>query len=157
MSTTTQQDPVTLYVRPVAAVMEQLRSLCEGAGVPAEIYEGTTAEGLAERIPYALQRTGGDPVAIVCYAGSTFANSPRRTAVFYVMVLSADTRPSAGTPGAIEAAWLVQSAVDRLVTQETDGGYPVTDIFKVTAETAVDIPDAGAACAVQLEITQEDY
>lgn len=153
----TQQDPVTDHVRPVAAILEQLRSLCEGAGVPAEIYEGTTAEGLAARIPYALQRTAGAPVAVVCYAGSSYANSPRRTSTFFVMVLSADTSPSAGTPGAIEASWAIQRATDRLVTQEVHGGYPVTDIFKVTAETAVDIPDAGAACAVQLELTLEDY
>ena len=155
--TTEQRDPVTLYARPVAAVMAQVAEIVSGLGIPCQVYGGTNMDGFAAKVASVLTQSGGRPAAVVCFGHSVFGNHPRRTTYLNVVVVSSDTRPSPGMPGAIEAAWAIEGAIDRLVTQDTSGECPQTDLFEVDSEEGLSLKDAGAACAVAISLTVKDY
>lgn len=157
-TTTRQQAPFTEHCRPVGELMERVRALCEGAGVPARLYRGTSLSQLSLLCDSALTGTDGAPAAVVCFQGSDFGNHPRRTTHLTVVVLSGDTRPAPGLPDAIAAAQAVEAACDRLVTESIDaGGQPATDLMLVVSEEALELSDAGASCAVAIGIDIQDY
>lgn len=155
--TTFQQDPVTEHCRPVTEKMEQLRQLCQEAGLPATVYPGTSLKQLALLCADALTGTGGAPCAVIAFESSRFGNHPRRTTTFSIIILSADTRPAPGIRSAIDAAWELEKAVDRRITETRDGDSMITDIFTVAGEEALEIADADAACAVMVTVESEDY
>ena len=154
---TEQRDPSTTYLRTIPAIMEQMRSRIQDAGIPAHIYRGTNLDDLSRKVSTALTESGGRPSAIVCFAGSDFANHPRRTSRFNVVLVSGDTRPLPGMFDAISAAWTVEEVLDRLVTQETSGECPITDILQSEGGEAVQLKDLGAASAIVVSVIVKDY
>lgn len=150
--------PVTDYVRPVTAVMEQARDAILAAGVKAEVYTGSSWKKLEENIGTALVQGGGEPVAIVCYAGSEFANSPRRVLLMNIVVVSLHTRAAPGVPDALDAARTITTALDEKQTTATEAdGWAVRDKWKVESEDILDLSKLNAAAAVILTVTVEDY
>ena len=149
--------PVTEHVRPVVLLMEQARELIEAAGVKARIYTGTGRRGLEDDIATAVSEGMGQPVAVICYGGSEFANSPRRVLVLSIVVVSAHTRVAPGVPDALEAARAVTAMLDEHQTTATEAdGWTVRDVWRVVAEDVLDLSDIDAAAAVQLTVTIED-
>lgn len=156
--TFTQQDPCTLYTRPVRVVMEQIAAVIRAIPVPAEVYDGTNLDDLTGRLASFLTRTNGGPAAIVCYGGSTFDSLPRRTSTVNVVTVSCDTRPAHGMPGALDASWQIAAALDHGVsTQRRKGESTVSDLITVSSEETVQLKNCGAACAVVLQLTIRDY
>lgn len=152
-----QQDPATMYCRPLSAIMEQMRRLIEELGIPVQVYDGTNMDEVAQRVSTVLVQNGGGPSAIVCFHDSSFGNHPRRTSRFTILVVSGDTRVLPGIPGAIDAAWRIEGALDRLISQDELDGCPVTDIFEVESEEAIPVKDAGASCAIGISVIVKDY
>lgn len=157
MTSQEQQDPVSLYCRPVPAIMEQVCGIINGIGIPARVYDGTNMDEVAQRVATALTESGGGPTAIVCFHDSVFANFPRRTTRLTVVVLSSDTRVSPGAPSALAAAWRIEGALDRLVSVEDPDECPVSDIMQVEGEEAIPLKDQGASCAIGISLIVKDY
>lgn len=151
------QDPVTLYTRPVRVIMEQIASLINGIGISAEVYDGTNLDDLTTRLASFLTRTKGKPAVIVCYGGSSFANFPRRTSVINCVIVSCDTRPAAGMPGALDASWKIAEILDKGISKTTKGESTISDLIEVNSEQTVQLKNAGAGCALILQLTVKDY
>lgn len=149
--------PATDYVRPVKKLLEQARDACISAGVPAQIYTGTTYQGLAAVIPSLLVQSNGEPVAVVCYGGSTYGNKPRRLSVISILVLQGHTRVSSGTLDAIEAAEKIYAGLDDQIYQETDGEWPITDHWRIASDEVIDIEGLDAAACILVNFNVEDY
>lgn len=150
--------PVTEFVRPVTALLEQARDAILAAGVRAEVYAGSSWTKLEDVIGTALVQGGGDPVAIVCYAGSEFANDPRRVLLMNIVVVSMHTQAAPGVPDALDAARTITTALDEKQTAATEaGGWAVRDKWKVESEDILDLSKLNAAAAVILTVTVEDY
>lgn len=150
-------NPVTDTTRRIKALLEFARDACIGAGMPAEIYRGTTYQGLAAVIPALLVQSQGAPCAVVCYAGSEYANKPRRTAGVSVLVLQGHTRAVPGTLDAIGGAELVIEALDDVIYQDVEGDYPITEKWRVVSDEVVDIDGLDAAACVIVTFNVEDY
>ena len=84
--------PVTEFVRPVEAVLEQAAAAIRAAGIKAHVYTGSSWKRLEDTIGTALVQGDSKPVAIVCYAGSEYANDPRRVLLMNIVVVSLHTR-----------------------------------------------------------------
>lgn len=149
--------PATEFVRPVKKLLEQARDACISAGVPAQIYTGTTYQGLAAVIPSLLVQSKGEPVAVVCYGGSNYGNKPRRQTVISILVLQGHTRASSGTLDAIAAAELIIAELDDQVYQETSGEWPITDHWRIASDEVIDIEGLDAAACVLINFNVEDY
>lgn len=149
--------PATDYVRPVKKLLEQARDACISAGVPAQIYTGTTYQGLAAVIPSLLVQSKGDPIAVVCYGGSTYGNKPRRLSVVSILVLQGHTRVASGTLDAISAAEKIVAELDDQIYQDTDGEWPITDHWRISSDEVIDIEDLQAAACVLVNFNVEDY
>lgn len=149
--------PATEFVRPVKKLLEQAQEACVAAGVPAQIYTGTTYQGLAAVIPSLLVQSKGEPVAVVCYGGSTYGNKPRRLSVISILVLQGHTRAVSGTLDAIGAAEKIVAELDDQVYQDTDGEWPITDHWRVASDEVLDIEDFQAAACVLVNFNVEDY
>ena len=133
---------------------ECARLVRDEAGIPAEIFEGTTLEGLGDRCGYVLARNGGAASVVVCYDGADMQNHPRRVSVLKLVVVSADTRVRPGAPLAMDAAWRVTDAIDDRTSSDTPG---VTDHWRFTREAAADFPGLKAAAVLVLTLEIEDY
>ena len=151
------QDPVTLYVRPIRVIMDQIAQLINGIGISAEVYDGTNLDDLTTRLASFLTRTKGKPAVIVCYGGSSFANFPRRTSLINCVIVSCDTRPTAGMPGALEASWKIAEILDKGISRQKDGESTISDLIEVSSEETVQLKNAGAGCALILQLTVKDY
>ena len=149
--------PATDYVRPVKELLEQARDACISAGVPAQIYTGTTYKGLAAVIPSLLVQSKGDPVAVVCYGGSNYGNKPRRESTISILVLQGHTRVSSGTMDAIEAAEKIIAGLDDQIYQEVDGEWPITDHWRIASDEVIDIEGLDAAACILVNFNVEDY
>ncbi|OQB30310.1 MAG: hypothetical protein BWY07_02639 [Candidatus Hydrogenedentes bacterium ADurb.Bin170] len=149
--------PATDYVRPVKELLEQARDACISAGVPAQIYTGTTYQGLASVIPSLLVQSKGEPVGVVCYGGSTYGNKPRRLSVISILVLQGHTRVSSGTLDAIEAAEKIIAGLDDQIYQETAGEWPITDHWRIASDEVIDIEGLDAAACILVNFNVEDY
>lgn len=149
--------PATDYVRPVGKLLEQAQAACVSAGIPAQIYTGTTYQGLASVIPSLLVQSKGEPVAVVCYGGSTYGNKPRRLSVISILVLQGHTRVASGTLDAIEAAEKIIAELDDQIYQETDGEWPITDHWRIASDEVIDIDGLDAAACVLINFNVEDY
>jgi hypothetical protein len=149
--------PVTDFVRPVATLLEQARAAIEAAGVMAQVYGGSSWKHLEAHIGTALTRGAGKPVAIVCYGGSEYANSPRRALLLSIVIVSVHTRVSPGAPDALDAARLITAALDE---KQTDGseadGWTVRDKWTVLSEDIMDLSKLNAAAAVLLTVEVAD-
>lgn len=152
-----QNDKTTRYLRAPREIMEQMRSLSEAAGVPSCVYDGTNMDDLTQRLSTILVQSGGGPAAVVCYAGSSFSDSPRRVARFSVLVVSAETRVAPGIPCAMDAAWAVEDALDGLVTRAGEAGSRTTDVMRAESDDAIQLKDDGIACAVVVSVTVTDF
>jgi len=155
--TTEQRDPVTLYVRSISDIMEQMRGIIAGLNIPVSVYTGTNLDDLTKKVSTVLTQSAGQPAAIICYGGSQFGNHPRRISRINIVLVSSDTRVSAGLPSSIGKAWEIEGALDRLVTTDTSGECPLTDLFEVEGEDTIQLKDAGASCAIVIEIRVSDY
>lgn len=150
--------PVTEHVRPVTALLEQARDVIIAAGVKAEVYTGSSWKKLEDVIGTVLVQGGGDPVAVVCYAGSEYANHPRRVLLMNIVVVSMHTRVQPGVPDALEAARTITTALDDRQTTEVEAdGWTVRDKWSVASEDILDLSKLNAAAAVLLAVTVEDY
>lgn len=153
-----QQDPVTLHVRPIRVIMDQIAAIIQNVPFPAEVYDGTNLDDLTTRLASFLTRTRGKPAAIVCYGGSTFDNFPRRTSIVNVVIVSCDTRPTHGMPGALDASWQIAAALDHGVSeQRRKDDPPISDLITVSGEETVQLKNSGAACAIILQLTIKDF
>ena len=149
--------PVTEFVRPVTTLLEQARDAILAAGVKAEVYTGSSWKKLEDVIGTALVQGGGEPVAIVCYAGSEYANDPRRVLLMNIVVVSLHTRVAPGVPDALSAARTITEALDEKTTTEVDAdGWTVRDVWHVASEDILDLDKLNAAAAVILAVTVED-
>jgi len=149
--------PVTEFVRPVTTLLEQARDAILAAGVKAEVYTGSSWKKLEDVIGTALVQGGGEPVAIVCYAGSEYANDPRRVLLMNIVVVSLHTRVAPGVPDALSAARSITEALDEKTTTETEAdGWTVRDVWHVESEDILDLDKLNAAAAVILTVTVED-
>jgi hypothetical protein len=149
--------PVTEHVRPVKKLLDQAWDACIAAGVPAQVYTGTTYKGLAAEIPSLLVQSRGEPAAVVCYGGSTYGNDPRRLTVVSILVVQGHTRVAPGTMDAIEAAEKIIAALDDQVYQETDGEWPITDHWRIASDEVIDIEGLDAAACILVNFNVEDY
>jgi len=149
--------PVTEFVRPVTTLLEQARDAILVAGVKAEVYTGSSWKKLEDVIGTALAQGGGEPVAIVCYAGSEYANDPRRVLLMNIVVVSLHTRVAPGVPDALSAARAITEALDEKTTTEVEAdGWTVRDVWHVESEDFLDLTKLNAAAAVMLAVTVED-
>jgi hypothetical protein len=149
--------PVTEFVRPVTTLLEQARDAILAAGVKAEVYTGSSWKKLEDVIGTALVQGGGEPVAIVCYAGSEYANDPRRVLLMNIVVVSLHTRVAPGVPDALSAARAITEALDEKTTTEVEAdGWAVRDVWHVESEDILDLDKLNAAAAVILTVTVED-
>lgn len=149
--------PVTEFVRPVTTLLEQARDAILAAGVKAEVYTGSSWKKLEDVIGTALVQGGGEPVAIVCYAGSEYANDPRRVLLMNIVVVSLHTRVAPGVPDALSAARAITEALDEKTTTEVEAdGWTVRDVWHVASEDILDLDKLNAAAAVILAVTVED-
>ena len=149
--------PVTEFVRPVTTLLEQARDAILAAGVKAEVYTGSSWKKLEDVIGTALVQGGGEPVAIVCYAGSEYANDPRRVLLMNIVVVSLHTRVAPGVPDALSAARAITEALDEKTTTEVEAdGWTVRDVWHVESEDILDLDKLNAAAAVILTVTVED-
>ena len=149
--------PVTDFVRPVTTVMEQACDAIVAAGVRAEVYAGSSWKKLEDVIGTALVQGGGEPVAIVCYAGSEYANDPRRVLLMNIVVVSMHTQVAPGVPDALAAARAITEALDEKTTTELEAdGWAVKDVWRVASEDILDLSKLNAAAAVILAVTVED-
>ena len=149
--------PVTEFVRPVTTLLEQARDAILAAGVKAEVYTGSSWKKLEDVIGTALAQGGGEPVAIVCYAGSEYANDPRRVLLMNIVVVSLHTRVAPGVPDALSAARAITEALDeKATTEEEADGWTVRDVWHVESEDFLDLTKLNAAAAVMLAVTVED-
>lgn len=149
--------PVTEFVRPVTTLLEQARDAILASGVKAEVYTGSSWKKLEDVIGTALVQGGGEPVAIVCYAGSEYANDPRRVLLMNIVVVSLHTRVAPGVPDALSAARTITEALDEKTTTEVEAdGWTVRDVWHVASEDILDLDKLNAAAAVILTVTVED-
>lgn len=149
--------PVTEFVRPVTTLLEQARDAILAAGVKAEVYTGSSWKKLEDVIGTALVQGGGEPVAIVCYAGSEYANDPRRVLLMNIVVVSLHTQVAPGVPDALAAARTITEALDEKTTTELEAdGWTVRDVWHVASEDILDLDKLNAAAAVILAVTVED-
>ena len=149
--------PVTEFVRPVTTLLEQARDAILAAGVKAEVYTGSSWKKLEDVIGTALVQGGGEPVAIICYAGSEYANDPRRVLLMNIVVVSLHTRVAPGVPDALSAARAITEALDEKTTTEVEAdGWTVRDVWHVASEDILDLDKLNAAAAVILTVTVED-
>lgn len=149
--------PVTEFVRPVTTLLEQARDAILAAGVKAEVYTGSSWKKLEDVIGTALVQGGGEPVAIVCYAGSEYANDPRRVLLMNIVVVSLHTQVAPGVPDALSAARTITEALDEKTTTEVEAdGWTVRDVWHVESEDILDLDKLNAAAAVILTVTVED-
>jgi hypothetical protein len=153
---TQAQDPVTLYTRPIRQIMEQIAQIIASLGIACEVYDGTNLDDLTSRLAGFLTRTKGQPAAIVCYGGSTFGNFPRRTATFNCVVVSCDTRPAPGMPGALDASWKICEALDKGISAQK-GDEKHRDFMEVVSEETIQLKNVGAACAIILQLSVKDF
>lgn len=150
-------DPVTNSTRPVTALLSQAADACTQAGVPGRVYTGTTYKGLAQVIPTILAESKGSPAAVVCYGGSVYANSPRRTSAIIILVVQGHTRVAPGTLTALEAANSITASLDDTITEDIAGEYPITDKWRQTSEDVVDLEGLDSAACIMLTFNVEDY
>ncbi len=149
--------PVTEFVRPVEAVLEQAAAAIRAAGVKAQVYTGSSWKRLEDTVGTALVQGDGKPVAIVCYAGSEYANDPRRVLLMNIVVVSLHTRAAPGVMNALDAARAITEALDEKVTTEEEAdGWTVRDVWHVESEDFLDLTKLNAAAAVMLAVTVED-
>ncbi len=149
--------PVTEFVRPVTTLLEQARDAILAAGVKAEVYTGSSWKRLEDTIGTALVQGGSKPVAIVCYAGSEYANDPRRVLLMNIVVVSLHTRVAPGVMNALDAARAITGALDeKATTEEEADGWTVRDVWHVESEDFLDLTKLNAAAAVMLAVTVED-
>ena len=148
--------PVTMIVRPAAALLEQAAAACEAAGVQAKVYTGTTYSGLGRQIPGLLTQSGGAPIAIVCYGGSEYGKKPRRLSSVVVVVVQGHTRAAPGGLTAIDAAGKIVDQLDDSIYQDTGGDCIITEHWRAASDEPIDIEGLEAA-AVLLTFEVEDY
>ena len=151
------QDPVTVHVRPMQAVLEQAAAICRECGVVTAISPDTTAKTLVEKCAAILNASGGEPAAVICYGGSDYGNSPRRTSAIDIFLLAAQTRVRPAMDAILAASWEIIGRLDDLVTQDVAGEWPITDKWKLRSDEAVDLGGTGAAAALLLAFDLEDY
>lgn len=150
--------PVTEHVRPVTVLLAQARDAIIAAGVQAEVYTGSSWKKLEDIIGTVLVQGGGDPVAVVCYAGSEYANNPRRVALLNIVVVSMHTAVAPGVPDALGAARTITTTLDDKQTTDIEAdGWHVRDKWQVVSEDILDLSKLNAAAAVMLAVTVEDY
>lgn len=149
--------PVTEFVRPVEAVLEQAAAAIRAAGIKAQVYTGSSWKRLEDTIGTALVQGDSKPVAIVCYAGSEYANDPCRVLLMNIVVVSLHTRVAPGVMNALDAARAITGALDEKVTTEEEAdGWTVRDVWHVESEDFLDLTKLNAAAAVMLAVTVED-
>ena len=150
--------PVTEHVRPVTTVLEQACNAILAVGVQAEVYTGSSWKRLEDNIGAALTQSAGKPIAFVCYAGSEYANHPRRVLLLSIVVVSLHTQVAPGVPDALDAARTITEALDERQTTDTEAdGWNVRDKWQVVSEDILDLDKLNAAAAVALTVTIEDY
>jgi hypothetical protein len=149
--------PVPDFDRPVEAVLELAAAAIRAAGIKAQVYTGSSWKRLEDTIGTALVQGDSKPVAIVCYAGSEYANDPRRVLLMNIVVVSLHTRVAPGVMNALDAARAITGALDEKVTTEEEAdGWTVRDVWHVESEDFLDLTKLNAAAAVMLAVTVED-
>lgn len=157
MPTLPNQDPVTVHVRPMQAVLEQAADICRQCGVVTAISPDTTKKTLIEKCAAILNASGGEPAAVICYGGSDYTNSPRRTSEIDIFLLAAQTKVRPAMEAILAASWEIISKLDDLITEDVAGEWPITDKWKLKSDEAVDLGGTGAAAALLLAFDLEDY
>ena len=150
-------NPVTDTVRKFSKLLAYAKTVSISAGVPAEVYAGTTYQGMADLIPALLVQSQGQPCAIVCYGGSEYGNSPRRISTINIIVLQGHTRAVSGTMTVLKAAEDIIAKLDDVIYEDVEGDYPITEKWKIASDELVDIDGLQAAACIVLSFTVEDY
>ncbi len=150
-------NPVTDVTRPIVSILQQAADACNEVGVPTRVYSGTSYSGLASEIPSLMVEAKGAPAAVVCYGGSEYGNSPRRTSRVVVLIIQGHTRVSPGALTALTAAETIIAALDDQVYQNVVGEYLITDKWSVADDEAIDIDGIEAAACVVVTFNVEDY
>ena len=157
MPTLPNQDPVTVHTRPIKEVLKQAADICQSCGVIAEVSPDTTKKTLIEKCAAILNASGGEPAAVICYGGSDYANSPRRTSEIDIFLLAAQTKVRPAMEAILAASWEIIGKLDDLITEDVAGEWPITDKWKLKSDEAVDLGGTGAAAALMLAFDLEDY
>jgi hypothetical protein len=149
-------NPVTDTTRRFSRLLAHAKAASISAGVPAEVYAGSTYQGMADLIPALLVQSQGRPCAIVCYGGSEYGNSPRRISTVNIVVLQGHTRAVSGALTVLGAAEDIIARLDDVIYQDVEGDYPITEKWRIASDELVDIEGLEAACMV-LSFTVEDH